>query len=524
MKYFIIEDYPEAIKSLEKAVALNKSSGAAYYTLGKLYLSQKNIVKAQAYSELAVEQDPHNTYYHEQLARIYEYQKQYAEAGKVYKKLIGLNPNLVDYYYDYAAMSFYQNQPEDALKTYSQVEAKFGRSLELTRQKQQIYLRLNKLDEAVQEGELLIQDYPDEPDFKVAQAEFLYTNGKYDRAIALLNEVSKSHPENALVHINLASVYQSQNKPDEYYQELKLALETNGLDIETEFEAVQEFIKTATTPETQAQALSLLQLTQMHYPNEVKVYALLGGLYLKMNKGPEALIQYKKVIRLGSGEYQDWMEVLNLEYLTQQYDSLIVDTDRALEVFPNQAAVWYYGGMGYFLKKNYSKAVTYLEQAKKLSSSQVEIQIMALSLLGDCYNELKKYNKSDEAYEEVLKLDRNNDHVLNNYSYFLSLRKEKLELAKELSERLMKKYPGNPSYIDTYGWVLYQMKDYENAKKYLEVAVATKKDGTLLEHYGDVLYQLGDKTNAIAMWKEAQAIGGASDLIDKKVAEGKLYE
>ena len=524
MKFFMIEDYGEAIKSLERATALNKSSGAAYYTLGKLYFAQKNIPKALACSELAVEQDATNKYYYEQLGHIYEYQKLYTDALKVYKKLTSLHPEIADYYYDLAAMYYFQNQPDEALKTYSVIETKFGRSLELTRQKQQIYIRSNKLTEAILEGEKLIAEFPDEPDFKVAQAEFLYTNGKYEEAITLLKNVSESHPENALVHLNLASVYESENKPDLQFAELLLALQSNTLDFDAELGAITEFMKSVSSASSQEQASQLILLTQKHYPKEAKLYGLQGDLLLKMGQNKEALVQYKKVVSLGVGEYKNWIEILNLEYQTQQYDSLIADTDKALELFPNQAAIWYYGGMGYFLKKNYTKAVTYLEDAKKLSASQVEVKMMSLSLLGDTYNELKNYKKSDEAYEEVLKLDRNNDHVLNNYSYFLSLRKDKLELAKELSERLMKKYPGNPSYIDTYGWVLYQMKDYVNAKKYLEVAVATKKDGTLLEHYGDVLYQLGEKENAIAMWKEAKLIGGASELIHKKVAEGKLYE
>ncbi len=524
MKYSMIGDYPEAIKSLEKAVAIYNQSAAAYYTLGKLYLAQKNLPKARAYSELAVALDATNKYYYEQIAHIYEYQLQYVEAGKVYKKLTALYPEVADYYYDLAAMFFYQNQPDEALKAYASIEQKFGKSLELTRQKQQILLRSSKLNEAIKEGEALMKEYPDEDDFKVAHAEFLFTNGKYEEAAVLLKNVSIHNPENPLAHLNLASVYKAQNNNNGYFEELKRAFENPNLDLETEIEALTEFIKTASTPETQEQAIVLTNITLTQYPNNAKAHAFLAELYLRTNRKNEALLQYKKVIQYGSGEYNDWIELLNLEYQTQHYDSLISDTDRALELFPNQSAIWYYQGMGYFLKKNYTKAVRSLEQAKKLSSSQVEIKTMSLSLLGDSYNELKNYQKSDEAYEEVLKLDRNNEHALNNYSYFLSLRKEKLDVAKELSERLMKKYPGNPSYIDTYGWVLYQLKDYENAKKYLEVAVATKKDGTLLEHYGDVLYQLGDKVNALSMWKEAKSVGGASLLIDKKITEGKLYE
>src|SRR5690606_28140386 len=43
--------------------------------------------------------------------------------------------------------------------------------------------------------------------------------------------------------------------------------------------------------------------------------------------------------------------------------------------------------------------------------------------LGDVYNSMKEYERSDQAYEEALRLKPDNDVVLNNYSYFLALRK-----------------------------------------------------------------------------------------------------
>ena len=49
-------------------------------------------------------------------------------------------------------------------------------------------------------------------------------------------------------------------------------------------------------------------------------------------------------------------------------------------------------------------------------------------------------------------------------------------------------------------------------------------NGTLLEHFGDVLYKLGDAENSLKYWMDAKKAGGASDLIDKKIADKKLYE
>jgi Tfp pilus assembly protein PilF len=144
--------------------------------------------------------------------------------------------------------------------------------------------------------------------------------------------------------------------------------------------------------------------------------------------------------------------------------------------------------------------------------------------LGDAYNSLSDHAKSDQSYEAALVNDPNNDHVLNNYSYFLSLRADKLERAKKMSGTLVNKYPKNATYLDTYGWVLYVMGDYVEAEKYLKRAAQLENDGTIIEHYGDVLYKLGKEEEAMIHWKQAKELGGTSDLLDKKINEGTIYE
>jgi predicted negative regulator of RcsB-dependent stress response len=70
------------------------------------------------------------------------------------------------------------------------------------------------------------------------------------------------------------------------------------------------------------------------------------------------------------------------------------------------------------------------------------------------------------------------------------------------------------------------MKKYTDAKVWIFKALENggKDNGILLEHYGDILYQLGDKEGAYKYWFKAKIAGGASEFIDKKIAEKKLYE
>ena len=138
---------------------------------------------------------------------------------------------------------------------------------------------------------------------------------------------------------------------------------------------------------------------------------------------------------------------------------------------------------------------------------------------------MKEYEKSDKAFEDALKIDPDNSVVLNNYAYYLSIRKDKLEKAEKYSRRSNEIAQNNRSYIDTYGWILYQLGKYAEAEIWLARAVKMgAKNAVILEHYGDVLFKLNKITDAVNYWKEAKLSGVNSEILDKKITDKKLYE
>jgi Tfp pilus assembly protein PilF len=84
------------------------------------------------------------------------------------------------------------------------------------------------------------------------------------------------------------------------------------------------------------------------------------------------------------------------------------------------------------------------------------LQLQFLTYLAETYNADKQYEKSDKAFDDALAIDPNDPMVMNNYAYYLSIRKEKLEKAAKLSARTIELQPGSVSYMDTYAWILYQ--------------------------------------------------------------------
>jgi Tfp pilus assembly protein PilF len=139
---------------------------------------------------------------------------------------------------------------------------------------------------------------------------------------------------------------------------------------------------------------------------------------------------------------------------------------------------------------------------------------------------LKDFSNSERNYDEALLLDPKNEYVLNNFAYYLSLRKDKLVKAEKMSKMTLDLQPENVNYLDTYAWILFQQGKYADAKTYLQKAInnGTDKSAVVLEHFGDVLFKLNDTSEAIKYWELANAKGGASEMIGKKLKEKKYYE
>lgn len=530
MKFMMLEDYPKALSNFQKAYSIEPNNAALNYKLAETIMLMGRPKDAVAFAQTAVKLDAANPYYYLLLAQLFSGQQRYEEATQTLTKLTREVPQTDQYLFNLADLYLAQNKYEDALQTYERIEKQYGFIEDIAYKKQQIYLRQNKLDKALQEGRNLISSDPNEIRYTLAQAEMLANNKKIDEAIQLINKALAVDGQNGQARLMLADLYRQQGNLAESEKNLKAAFGVPGIDIDTKVKILVEYIRQLPVPPQdpdpalQATALELAELTVKAHPLEAKAYAVAGDVQALTQQRTQARSNYLKAVALDNSHFKIWQQIVFIDAELMEPDSLVVHTEKALELFPNQAMLWFYNGTAHLLKKNPSKAVRSLEYGKKLAQDNAELQMQFNMQLGDGYQSLKDYPKSEAAYESVLVADPDNAHVLNNYSYYLSLRNQRLDKAKAMAERLVKAHPRDATYLDTYAWVLYKLKDYGPARKHLEEALGLKKDADILEHYGDVLFQLGEKELAVQQWQKAKQTGKASDLIDKKIKDKKLYE
>ncbi len=525
MKFFVLENYPKALEKFEKARGYLEKAPAIDYKIAETYTQLNSLPQAETYAQKALEEDKNNPYFYILLAKIYERQAKLDLAAQTYKAMLDADIGAQEYYYDLANIYEQKQELNKAIDTFNKLEEKFGTDEQTIRRKQQIYMQLGQSDKAIEEGEKLIAAQPQDPRHVVSLSEMLIANKQTEAALPILEAAAQQKTLDPRVYLLLAKIYREKGEISKSLAQLKIAFANPELSADDKVKTVLMYIQ---EDKEETDTHELIQLTEQiikGQPAYPAVYVLYGDLLLKQNNREAAKQKYLKATSLDTDIHpRIWQQILTIETEASQMDSLAKHAEAALELYPNQAVFWLYLSIAQLGKKDYEAAVEAIEEGKRMAFNQEDLKLDLLTMLGDAYQGLEEYEASNRAYEEALSIDPNHERTLNNYSFYLALRKENLPKAKAMATQLIEKYPENATYLDTYAWVLYAQKDYKKARKALEKALQFTQSGTILEHYGDVLYQLGEEEEALKQWQRAKEKGKTSGNIDKKISNKKLYE
>jgi len=523
-KYFILEEYEKALGLFGKALELDPQNPAIHYKIAETHLRSGSMELALPGAMKAVQYGDGNKYYYLLLAQIYTQMHKFDEAVATYETMIKKVKGSEEYLFQLAGLYAAQRQYDKALDAYNKLEEIYGVMDQINLSKQRIYLKQDNVKAAVEEGRKLVEAYPDEPEYVLSLVDVLSANGFEAEAAEALEGVADKDPGNYMVQMRMVEFYQKQGNEAKAREYLVKAFENPEMDVNHKVQALLSELRDIDGEDSGRRAKELADILVRVHPEEGIVYAVYGDLLYQLREMDKAKEAYVKAIEHGENNYVVWQNILQIGMTLGQWDEVISFADEALELYPNQAAFYYFTGTAHLIKKDYHEAIAVFEQAKKYSAGNKELLSVINGQLGDAYNGIKNYEKADQAYEAALEANPNNDHALNNYSYYLSLRKEKLDLAKKMSAKLIKNFPNNPNYLDTHAWVLYMLGEYEQAKKIMEEALKGDVSGAIIEHYGDILYKLGDVDGALKQWQRAKGMDESSELIDKKIADKRLYE
>lgn len=524
----VIEDWEAAIKNYREVIAIDAKNSNAYFQLAQIYFSQNKLADAQKAADEAAKLDAGNKWYFEMLATIYMAQGKAKEAENTFQLLLKKHPNNPDYYLNLGYLYANMGQFENAIKTYDLFEKNFGIDEQVVQEKKNLYLRMNKFNEAVNEVHKLVEEFPNEPDYMLMEADLYRAKGEFEKAKGIYNKVLEIEPDNPQAQLALTQINMRSDTPEQKKENLKGIFENPkvGIDTKVSILLISYIQMNSEDSVKRKEAIELAETLVAVHPEEAKSYAIRGDLYYLDGQNDKALESYEKALGLNKDIFQVWQQVMLIYNLKKDWEKVLKTSNEAMELFPNQAAIYLFKGNAEMQLKDYEKAIRSFSKGEKMSTEDLKMRAQFLANQGDAYHSLNKHAESDEAYDKALKLDPENAYVLNNYSYYLSLRKQNLEKAKQMSAYSNKLEPNNSSFLDTYAWILFQMENYTEARDWQEKAMKAEAapSGTILEHYGDILFKLGKKNEALNYWKKAKEAGTDSGTLDKKIAEEKYVE
>ena len=534
-KFFILEDYTKALVYFQRALELNPENGTIHYKIAEILSRGNNVEdleKASLSIDNALKLEKKNKYFYLLASSIYSSLNNFGKAEQALENMMREIKGTDDYLYELAALYQYDKKPDEAINVYNRAENLLGINEVSSLQKQRLYLEKGKLNEAILEGEKLLTAFPEEERYVMGFAETLSQYKQTQKAIGYIERYLKENPEKGNAKMLLAGLYRDNGEEQKSRSLMESIFIDTSVDVTSKVIVVGTYTailsqnrnKNIIDPELESFTVFLWEKLSVLYPKDANMHMVGGDLFMALKKEVRAQQEYLSAIEHGATSFETWQNLLYLDSQLNQFDSLIAHSERGLEYFPNQGLLHYFNGFGQFRKKNYTKAVSALEQAKRMSASNVSFIAEINGMLGDAYNGLKEYQKSDEAYEQALIFNPNNSFVLNNYSYYLALRKENLEKAEKMSSQLVKNNPDNSSYLDTHSWVLYMRGKYKESRKFMERALsAGPVSATHYEHYGDILFQLGDIEGAVSQWQKSKSMDSSNAVLDQKIANRKLY-
>ena len=519
-KQKLFGNFKQAITLYEKCIQVNKNSDIAYYQIGNIFLMTGNYGNALAYARKAVELNEENYWYKIQLAQLYLAKNYQDSARIVYQQILEKWPEKVEIDFELARIYAEEKEYDKSIKILNKIEKENGISEPVSMLREQIYVQTGKTDLAINELLKLIELIPDEIRYLGLLAELYNSAGRNKEARETYEEIFRMDPDNITAMLSYAEFMRNIGQTEEQYKILEKILRDEKILVDQKLQVLIGYLTDEKEINKENEKIGeLINILLELYPENFRVKTAHADYLVKNNKYKEALEEYNWVLSVEKNNYFIWEQVLFIENMLGDIEDVYDKSNEAIKIFKDKPVLYLFKGNAAMRMGNNEEAISIFEDGMKKVIDNQPLEIQFYSLVAEAYRAIGNHEKSDDYYEKAIKLDPDNLVILNNYSYFLSLRQKKLDIAEKMSKKTILAEPENYTYLDTYAWVQFNSGNFKKALEYIEKAVQFDGvgDPDILEHYGDILDKMGRKSEAIKYWKMSIDKGNDKERMTKKI-------
>ncbi|MGM0738711.1 MAG: tetratricopeptide repeat protein, partial [Bacteroidota bacterium] len=477
------------------------------YALSRLYQEKEDLSSSLFYGRRAVELAPEDKWYRLQLVEALRASGEYREVIGHLDTILTHHPSDIQVLYTKARIQSSQGNYQESNETYQHLLDLLGPDRSIFYQRISNFTRLEDTDAIIDELLKVLELDQGNVNTLLMLSQFYLEEDRTEEATKMLEKVLRRNPKHPEALVNLADIHILNGKWDRAGDLLTGLVGDPEVTLSNKLEAVQyvlsRFSGEVDNDSLKATAGSLIDTLLAAEPENGMTHAMAAEYYLAAEESAQSLQHLQRTIELMPENEAAWRQLIQTYYIEGMYDEAIEAAHRADEFIPQDAFILFFLGGSYFLQDRHEEALRWLSAAADLPA-RPPFRSIIFGTLGDLYATLDDWKKADTAYEEAITQDPENDMALNNYAYYLTERGRRLNEAKDMAARALELNPGNAAFLDTMGWVYYQMGEYEKAKEYIRASIETgEASADVMEHMGDVYDKLGESDRALYWWQKA---------------------
>lgn len=328
----------------------------------------------------------------------------------------------------------------------------------------------------IEQAKQFVQNNPDSRDLPLLLINRLVDLGEYDQALEQLAVMQKRNPEDFDLQFTQAEINIRAERFD-----TAIALLNEYISVQNQRRQSLDDATTTALSSISDARLSLVQIAEKQNNLHEAIRQL------DLIEEPALLFQvrvHRAVLEARLGNLKKANRTLDSLGVLNKRDQAVVDLTRA--------AILREAGRT-------DQAVEVLERSDKELPDTPEIKY-DLAML---YASQGRYEDLEPLLRQVIELQPFNANAYNALGYTFVDQNKNLDEAQGLLEQALELEPDNPYILDSVGWYLYRVGDYQAALEYLMRSYERLPDPEVAAHLGEVLWMKGRQDEAIATWRRA---------------------
>jgi len=221
----------------------------------------------------------------------------------------------------------------------------------------------------------------------------------------------------------------------------------------------------------------------------------------------------------GGTEWPVYQQLLQLDLDANRTEDLLRDAQAAEAAQPQHPFARLFVGVAQSRGGDHEAAYAALSEGLARAAGDPEVVEQYELYLGEVAYRLGKKDAFRAHFDRALALNPKNPTTLNNYAYFLALRKTDLRRAEALALQAVTLADREASFWDTLAAVYEAQRKLPKAKEAIQRALDSGglESATIVERAGDIHAALGAHTEARRLYEHAQFLGNSSSDLARKL-------